>query len=141
MTQVGPGQSKAYFRPRFLGDKCPTFDYLVELIGSEAFFFFASVKTTRQGYRQGKGGKRLRVNVDREAVQRMIASPVPSYVIGIDEPQIRGYLLSLNEPRVGGLGGLPVRHSLDPSNLKILWQEVRDFWASRNMMLTGSHFV
>ena len=141
MTQICPGRNEPYFRPRFLGDKYPTFDYLVELVGSEAYFFFVQVKSTRQGYRKGAGTRRLRVNVNREDVQRMIASPVPAYVVGIDEPQEVGYLLSINEPRQAGLGGLPARHLLDCGNLKRLWQEVQSFWASRNMVLVGSYFV
>jgi Domain of unknown function (DUF4365) len=112
----------------------------VELVGSDAYFF-VQVKSTRQGYRQGRGTRRLRVNVDRADVQRMVASPIPAYVMGIDEPQEVGYLLSVNEPRQTGLGGLPARHRLDCDNLLRLWQEVRDFWASRNMVLVGSHFV
>src|SRR5947209_12590410 len=99
MTQICPGRNEAYFRPRFLGDKFPTFDYLVELVGSEAYFFFVQVKSTRQGYRKGSGTRRLRVNVDRVDVHRMVVSPVPGYVVGIDEPQEVGYLLSMNEPR------------------------------------------
>jgi uncharacterized protein DUF4365 len=141
MTQIYPGRNDPYSRPRFLGDKHPTFDYLVELVGSEAYFFFVQVKSTRQGYRQGRGARRLRVNVDREDVRRMVASPVPAYVVGIDEPQRAGYILSINEPRRAGLGGLPARHLLNADNLPRLWQEVRDFWASRNMVLVGSHFV
>jgi hypothetical protein len=141
LTQICPGRNEPYFRPRFLGDKFPTFDYLVELVGSEDYFFFAQVKTTRQGFRKGRGEYRLRVNVGREDVQRMVASPVPAYVVGIDEPQEVGYLLSMNEPRKGGLGGLPARHLLDCRNLQRLWQEVQNFWAGRNMVLAGSHFV
>ena len=71
----------------------------------------------------------------------MVASPIPTYVVGIDEPRGVGYLLSMNEPRRTGLGGLPVRHLLDCGNLQRLWQEVQHFWASRNMVLAGSHFV
>jgi hypothetical protein len=141
LTQICPGRDEPYFRPRFLGDKYPTFDYLVELVGSEAYFFFVQVKSTSQGLRQGRGGSRLRVNVDREDVHRMVTSPIPTYVVGIDEPQGVGYLLSMNEPRQAGLGGLPTRHLLDCDNLKRLWQEVQGFWASRNMALVGSHFV
>jgi hypothetical protein len=141
MTQIYPGRNEPYFRARFLGDKHPTFDYLVELVGSEAYFFFVQVKSTRQGYRQGRGARRPRVNVDREDVRRMVASPVPAYVAGIDEPQGVGYLLSMNEPRPAGLGGLPDRHPMNAGNLQRLWQEVHDFWANRNMVLVGSHFV
>jgi hypothetical protein len=137
LTQICPGRNQPFFRPRFLGDKYPTFDYLVELVGSEAYFFFVQVRATRQGFRKGKGQKRLRVNVSREDVQHMVASPVPAYVVGIDEPREAGYLLSMNEPRREGLGGLPAKHLLDCGNLQRLWQEVRTFWASRNMILVG----
>jgi hypothetical protein len=113
----------------------------VELVSSEAYFFFVQVKKTRAGYRRGRGARRLRVNVDREDVRQMVASPVPAYVVGIDEPRGRGYLLSMNEPRRTGLGGLPARHRLDYGNLQRLWQELHDFWGSRDMVLTGSHFV
>jgi hypothetical protein len=141
MTQICPGRNEPYFRPRFLGDKYPTFDYLVELVGCEVYFFFVQVKSTTQGFRKGSGTRRLRVNVDREDVQRMVASPVPAYVVGIDEPEEVGFLLSMNEPRRAGLGGLPAKHLLDCGNLERLWQEVQNFWASRNMVLAGSHFV
>jgi hypothetical protein len=141
LTQICPGRTEPFFRPRFLGDKYPTFDYLVELVGNEAYFFFVQVKSTRQGYRQGHRTRRLRVNVDRGDVQRMVASPIPAYVVGIDEQQEVAYLLSMNEPRQTGLGGLPARHRLNCDNLERLWQEVRNFWASRNMVLAGSYFV
>jgi hypothetical protein len=141
LTQICSGREEPYFRPTFLGDKHPTFDYLVELVDSDAYFFFVQVKSTRQGYRKGESQKRLRVNVDRDDVRRMVNSPVPAYVMGIDEPQQVGYLLSMNEPRQAGLGGLPTRHLLDCGNLLRLWQEVRNFWASRDMVLSGSCFV
>jgi hypothetical protein len=141
LTQVCPGRSEPYFRPRFLGDKFPTFDYFVELVGSEAYFFFAQVRATRRGYRSGHRTRRLRVNVSREDARRMAASPVPAYIVGMDEPREVGYLLSMNEPRRAGLGGLPTRHRLSCGNLRRLWHEVRDFWTGRDMGLARSHFT
>ena len=141
MTAICPGRNEPLFRPCFLGDKFRTFDYLVELDGSEAHYFFVQVKTTRRGYRRGKGGRRLRVNVDKEDVQRMAACPIPAYLVGIDEPQGLGYLLSMNELRQAGLGGLPARHRLNPDNLQRLWDEVHNFWASRDMILESSYFL
>lgn len=140
LTQIVPGRNEPYFRPRFLGDKYPTFDYLVELVGSEEHFFFVQVKSTRQGYRSGKSVRRLRVNVDKIDAERMATSPVPAYVVGIDEPGEVAYLPSMNESRSAGLGGLPARHLLG-NNLQRLWQEVHDFWMSRNMVLENSYFV
>ncbi len=139
ITELGPTRNRPYFRPRFLGDKYPTFDYLVELVGHEHYFFFAQVKATRLGYRTGRGAPRLRVNVSRGDVDRMVASPVPAYVVGVDESQRCGYVLSVNESRKG-IGGLSTKHRLDGGNLQRLWQEVFDFWSSRDMILKGSHF-
>lgn len=141
LTQLCPGWNEPYFRPAHLGDKYPTFDFLVELVGCEAYFFLVQVKSTGRGYRRGSGSRRLRVNVNRADVQRMVVSPIPAYVMGIDVAQEVGYLLSMNVPRQAGLGGLPARHLLDCDNLPRLWQEVRNFWASRNVVLAGSHFV
>src|SRR5262245_27581609 len=102
MTQGCPSRKDPYFRQRVLGDRHPTLDYLVELVGSEAFFFFVQVKSTRQGYRKGRSIRQLRVNVGKEDVRRMTASPIPTYVVGIDEPGEVGYILSMNEPRRAG---------------------------------------
>jgi hypothetical protein len=140
LTQLCPGRNEPYFRPRFLGDKYPVFDYIVELVGHEAYFFFAQVRATTVGYRKGKGAPRLRVNVSQEDVDSMVASPVPAYVVGIDEPQQIGYILSVNQPRKG-IGGLITKHKLDCGALERLWQEVYDYWSSRNMMLEDSFFV
>ena len=141
MTQVCPGRTEPYFRLSFLGDKHPTFDYLVELVGTEPYFFFAQVKAMRLGYRQQGSNRRLRVNVAKEDVQRMVASPIPAYAFGIDVPLQLGYLLSLSGQRNAGLGGLPTRYTLDCNNLQRLWQEVQTFWVSQNMVRTPSYFV
>jgi hypothetical protein len=44
------GRNEPYFRPRFLGDKFPTFDFLVELVDHPGYFFFVQVKTTTKGF-------------------------------------------------------------------------------------------
>jgi hypothetical protein len=94
MTALCRGRADPYFRPRFLGDKYPTFDYLVELVGHEAFFFLVQVKATTLGYRNVRGESRLRIKVSKQDVDRMAVSPIPSYVVGIDEPRGVGYIHS-----------------------------------------------
>ena len=142
MTQICHGRIEPYFRFTFLGDKYPTFDYLVELVGSEApSFFLVQVKSSRQGYRHTRSARHLRVNVDWEAVQRMITSPIPAYVVGIDEVREVGYLLSMNEPRQTGIGGLPAKYVLNCGNLERLWHEVRNFWLRQDIVRTPSYFV
>ncbi|MGL4553389.1 MAG: hypothetical protein ACRC33_19655 [Gemmataceae bacterium] len=130
ISELYPGRLTPYFRPCFLGDKFSTFDFLVQLVGSEEHYFFVQVKTTRQGYRGAPGTQHLLVNVPHEDIVRMVACPIPSYIVGIDEPQKLGYVLSMNEPRPTGLGGLPARHLLDCPTLARLWNEVRGYWAT-----------
>jgi hypothetical protein len=132
------GRNVPYFRPRFLGDKYPTFDFIVEVVDNPAFFFFAQVKATTQGYTKKKG--RLKVQVNQTDVDRMVACPAPTYLIGIDANRIGlGYLLSINEPRAR-IASLTTRFKIDCSVLENLRDEVIEYWKSRDMVLKGSRF-
>jgi hypothetical protein len=131
------GRDAPFFRPRFLGDKFPTFDYLVELVDHPAFFFFVQVKTTTQGYT--KDPIRLKVQVSTEDVNRMVSCPAPTYVAGIDSESGSGYLLSVNEEREH-VASLVTLFPLNCGNLQVLRDEVVGYWSSRNMVLTGSRF-
>jgi len=92
------GRDDPLFRPRFLGDKFPTFDYLVEVVDHPANFFFVQVKATTLGYTQDP--IRLKIQVPQDDVNRMVACPAPAYVVGIDANATGlGFLLSVNEPR------------------------------------------
>jgi Domain of unknown function (DUF4365) len=80
------GKALPYFDPHPLGEKCPTFDYLVELIGAGTStpYFLAQVKATKQG--STKGTLDLKVKVKARDVQLMVRCPIPTYLIGVDEP-------------------------------------------------------
>ena len=132
------GRNVPYFRPRFLGDKFPTFDFIVEVVDNPAYFFFAQVKATTKGYT--KKENRLKVQVGQTDVGRMVACPAPTYLIGIDASRIGvGYLLSINESRAS-IASLTTRFQIDCSVLKDLRDEVIDYWKSRDMVLKGSKF-
>lgn len=132
------GRSDPFFRPRFLGDKYPTFDFIVEVVDQPSYFFFVQVKATTLGYTTK--GNRLRIQVSQDDINRMVACPAPAYVVGIDATQINvGFLLSANEPR-DNVASLTTRHKIDCGVLKRLRDEVVAFWSSRNMVLTGSSF-
>ena len=132
------GRDVPYFRPRFLGDKYPTFDFIVEVVDNPAYFFFAQVKATAKGYT--KEENRLIVQLDQTDVDRMVACPAPTYLIGIDVNQIGvGYLLSVNEPRTH-VASLTTKFKIDCSVLKDLRDEVIEYWKSRDMVLKGSRF-
>jgi hypothetical protein len=137
MTQLC-GRAEPLFRPRFLGDKYPTFDYIVEVVDRPSYFFFVQVKGTTRGYNAKTN--RLRVKVAQDDIDRMVAYPAPTYVVGIDVNEIGvGFLLSVNESR-DHVASLTTRFRIDCSVLEQLRDEVVDFWSSRNMTLTGSRF-
>lgn len=132
------GRDDPYFRPRYLGDKYPTFDYIVELVDQPAYYFFVQVRGTAQGYT--KDPVRLKVQVSQEDVDRMVACPAPSYLVGMDVQTIGvGFLLSVNEPR-GAVASLTTDFRIDCDALRHLRDEVDAYWSSRNMTLTGSRF-
>jgi hypothetical protein len=136
------GRVEPFFRLHFLGEKCPTVDYLVELVGStsESGFFFIQVKTTAQGYTKDAAARRLKVQVSQQDVDRLVKYPAPTYVIGVDVTNRVGYILSVNEPR-GRIASLPTKYPINCANLELLWAEVRDYWASHDMILRDSRFL
>lgn len=131
------GRVDPFFRPRFLGEKYPTFDFIIEVVDEPSYFFFVQVKSTTLGYTQKE--KRLRVKVSQEDVDRMVAVPAPTYVVGVDTDQGVGYLVSVNEPR-RQVASLTTRFKIDCNLLKSLRDEVVEFWSSRSMVLKASRF-
>jgi Domain of unknown function (DUF4365) len=124
------GNPSPYFDPHPLGEKCPTFDYLVELIGAGAStpYFLAQVKTTKQGHT--KGAMDLKVKIKAKYVQMMVRCPIPTYLIGVDEPAARAYIVSIHGGLSRAISSMPTTYPLDCDNLKRLWDEVRTYWQS-----------
>lgn len=60
----------------------------------------------------------------------MIACPISTCVIGVDEQGEEAYIVSIDGPRQGPISTVPTKHRLDPANLKILYDEVRGFWST-----------
>jgi hypothetical protein len=129
-----------YFRPRFLGEKAQTFDYLVELVGAAGpNFFFVQVKATRLGYTKGKP-RRLKVGMAAEDVQRFSRIPAPTYLVGIDEPGELAYIQAVLEGAGGPISSMTTAFPLDRTNLPLLYREVEQFWAGRDMARRHSVF-
>lgn len=128
-----------YFLPHFLGDKCPLFDVLVELVGvgGKPAYFFAQVKATREGY-NARG--RLKVEVKKSAVLGLVRFPAPAYVIGIDELQEKAYIVAACGGMNRTISSLNTAHELNASTLKALWDEVRDYWKGKDMARRSSRF-
>src|SRR3954466_9107890 len=63
-----------YFWPHYLGEKCQSLDFLVELVdaGERTPFFFLQVKCTRKALTTTHTPPRLRVEVSERDVRRMV---------------------------------------------------------------------
>jgi hypothetical protein len=134
------GRDLPCFRPRFLGEKARTLDFLVELVrrGDGGPFFFAQVKTTRKGYT--KKDRRLRVETSGAEVRRACSVPAPTYLIGFDEWGEAGYIFPILDGMVDAISSIPTTHPLDDANLRRLYDEVEQFWSSRDMRMRTSVF-
>jgi hypothetical protein len=121
------GAGLPYFEPHNLGAKCSTFDFLVELVGvPRPLYFLAQVKTTTKG--TGKRNTRLPVEVSKEDIKRMTTCPIPTYLIGVDEPAEVAYIVGICGDTEGSIASIPRTYPLNPRTLKRLWEEVQDFW-------------
>lgn len=127
------------FRPQFLGDKWPTVDFYVELVGAGNLtpYFFAQIKTTRRGYTTGG---RLKVGISSRDLKRMNSYPAPTYLIGIDEVDEIGYIVSADGEWLLDSSSLATEYPINETNQDLLWHEVLQFWVKAKMPLGPSVF-
>jgi hypothetical protein len=132
-----------YFWPHFLGEKCETFDFLVELVdaGDKTPFFFVQVKATRKDYTRSQTPPRLRVEVAEKDVRRMCSFPAPTYVVGVHEEDERAFVVSVHGDMREAIPSITTGHELTNESLKRLWDEVREFWQARDMTQPTSQFL
>jgi hypothetical protein len=131
---------KPLFRPGFLGEKWPTIDYYVELLGVRGYspFFFAQIKATTEPI--SEKAERLEINVSHKKCDLLFRVPGPTYIVGVNEPNKKAYILSMHEQPGRGVYSIPVKYELTPDNLTILHKEVCDFWKSFPRKPMESHF-
>jgi hypothetical protein len=130
ITEPHDGE-RPLFRAQRLGEKWPATDFLVELLVSDGVtgFFFVQVKTTRQGFTERD--RRLKVTVAQHTVARLASIPAPTYVVGIDDIDGTGYIVSANGERLTNVASVPDHFPLNRQNRERLWKEVREYWSSR----------
>jgi hypothetical protein len=135
------GNLDPYFDVHPLGEKCPTFDYLVELVnaGDSVPYFLAQVKSTQKGFT--KKGNRLLVQVDENDVRRMVQCPFPTYLLGVDEPNDTAYVVSIHGNIKGSIASIPSKYPLTPRNLHRLWVEVTRHWKKLDAAAKASAFT
>jgi hypothetical protein len=138
-----PDADLPYFWAHYLGEKCETFDFLVELVdaGEKTPFFFVQVKATRKEYTKTHTPSRLRVEVSEKDVRRMAAYPAPTYVVGVHEDEERAFVISVHGVMAEAIASVTTAHELTCETLRRLWDEVRDFWHARDMTRLSSSFA
>jgi hypothetical protein len=131
-----------YFIPHSLDGKARTFDHLVELVDADESprFFFVQVKSTRKDFTKNQDPPRLRIEVSERDVRRMVACPVPTYVVGVHEPTDRAFLIAVHGEMSEAISSMTTAHELGPDSLEKLWNEVRAFWQDRDMTQKTSFF-
>ncbi len=132
ITRKHPTRGYLFDHPCFLGEKKRTIDFHVELFHDESLvpFFFVQVKSTSEGYTLKEC--RLKVHVTATDMKRLAAYPVPTYIVGIDEPEERGYIVSANGECKTGFSSVCNDHPLNPNTLALLWDEVSAYWSAPN---------
>ncbi len=119
------------FNPAFLGEKWPAYDFYVELFKTDKpMFCFFQVKSTSKGYT--KKNNKLKANITKEDLTKLSNLPAPSYVIGIDEKDKKGFIISANGLTIKSINALPTKYPINEENIKKLWNEVKDFWENSN---------
>jgi len=132
-----------YFYPHFLGEKCETFDFLVEIVDEDAqiAFFFAQVKTTQKDLTKTQVPQRLRIEVSDRDIQRMASYPAPTYIIGVHEPQERVFAVRVLATMNRAIPSITTAHELNDSTMERLWDEVRAYWRQRVTVPNDSTFT
>jgi hypothetical protein len=132
-----------YFLPHHLGEKCETFDFLVELVGvaDRTPYFFVQVKATRRGLTQTQSSPRLPVQVHEADVRRMLTFPAPTYVIGVQDEAERAFVVSVHGNAPAAIPSVTTAHELNADTLRRLWDEVREFWQVRDTARSASWFT
>ncbi len=131
----------AIFNIRFLDDYLPHVDCVVELIGQKDYlpFCYVQLKSTKTGYT--KKDNRLKVKLSKESVDGLSLYPAPTYIVGIDEKEETGYLVSANGEDLGSMTSISTDFPINISNRGTLWNEVNDFWYRAKKIKFNSKFV
>jgi hypothetical protein len=131
----------AIFNIRFLDDYLPHVDCVVELIGQKDYlpFCYVQLKSTKMGYT--KKDNRLKVKLAKESIDGLSLYPAPTYIVGIDEKEETGYLVSANGQDLGSMASIPTDFPINISNRGTLWNEVNDFWYRAKKIKFNSKFV
>jgi Domain of unknown function (DUF4365) len=116
------------FRLAHLGAKWPTADYAVELVAKPGRFFLIQVKTTQKGMQKNR---RLQIQVVKAKYNALASTPVPRYVVGVDNDKEDAFICAATKLRQRQISSLTTAHSLKlPETRRLLFEEVDAFWTA-----------
>lgn len=126
------------FRPRHLGEKWPSSDFYVELIGpKEHIFFIVQVKSTTQGLDKKNN---LKIQAPATKLQELNRYYCPTYLAGVNVNTDDVYLIPINTSRRKNIGKLSTAFILNTANRKLLFDDVKDFWDNSGLKLYKQGF-
>jgi hypothetical protein len=79
--------------------------------------------------------------VKKSDVIGIVLYPAPTYVIGIDELQEKAYLVAVYGSMNKKISSLSTAHELNSTTLKLLWDEVLEYWKDKDMTQKNSQFT
>jgi hypothetical protein len=130
---------QSLFRPQFLGEKWPTIDFYVELkaVHKGKPYFFAQAKSTTTALSGG-----VRISAKKKDIELLLQIPGPTYIFGIHEPSKTVFVRSVHTGTpVKGISRIPLSHKLTRGKLRVLHQEVREFWRTNGRKPLSSVFA
>jgi len=133
---------KPLFQPGFLGDKWPAIDFYVELtaVPGKRPCFFVQTKATKS--KLTKRSTHLSVSTKKTDIQRLLRIPGPTYILGVHEPSKRVFIRSVHTGVPGrAVTRIPLAYELTSVTLRMLHNEVRDFWKTTSHKPTTSYFA
>lgn len=126
------------FRARHLGEKWPTSDFYIELIGlEENFYFIVQIKSTDLGL---NSKNKLRIQVSKEKLHKLNKYYCPTYIAGVDVKTEKVYLEAINTKRRKGISSLSTTFEVNQDNRKVLFEEVKNFWTGTKLNEYKSKF-
>lgn len=130
------------FRPGFLGDKWPSIDFYVELneVRGKRPFFFVQVKTTSTSLTPQ--AKSLSISSTKRDIAHLLQIPGPTYIFGVHEPSRRVFAKSVHAGiAMKAITRVQSMHELTSANLRLLYEEVEEFWRTTRHKPTDSVFA
>jgi hypothetical protein len=139
---VGAPFRRMLFRGVHLGEKYPTADYLVDVLGaddSQIGHFFLQVKGTAGASRTSP---RLAVDASVDGFNRLVRLPAPAYLVAVDVIAERAYLVAACRKRKTAVASVTKAFPLSDDAVKMeLYREVLAFWAPHRATRRTSRFT